>query len=276
MGLTIHWQLKAPEDMTADGVRQVIEKVRQAAMDLPFEEVSEIREVKGQDACDFEKQRDRLQGKDSPERDEELFWFLIQSTQHVSWRDKGQREGESYSRHISPLHMIGFSAWPGPGSEPVNIILALYPTHFWTGGYRSRRLSTRVKGWTGRGFCKTQYASDPKCGGAPNFVRCHGSVVALLDKAKELGILRKVHDEGHFWKKRNVKALVEEVGQWNGMIASFFGALKDAIGDKGVLVAPITEYPNFEHLEMEGRIGRDNLPQVVRQMKKIIPEHKED
>ena len=40
---------------------------------------------------------------------------------------------------------------------------------------------TKLKGWRWHSFCKTQYASDPRCGGVENFLRCHLCVVKLLD-----------------------------------------------------------------------------------------------
>jgi hypothetical protein len=72
----------------------------------------------------------------------------------------------------------------------------------------------------------------------------------LLDHAKAMGILHAVKDESHFWEDRDVKALVETVGQWNRHIAAFVGQYKDRFG--GVFVAPIAEFPDFEHLEAEG------------------------
>ena len=56
-----------------------------------------------------------------------------------------------------------------------------------------------------------------------------------------------------YWENRDVKALVETVGQWNRHIAGIVGQYKDQIG--GVISAPITEYPDFEHLEADGRNG---------------------
>jgi len=83
-----------------------------------------------------------------------------------------------------------------------------------------------------------------------NFLRCHLAVVKLLDHAKEFGLLKLVSDEGDYWEKRDIKALAQEVGDWNSMIAGWAGRFKDAFGD-GV-VSEITNYPNFEHLEAKG------------------------
>jgi hypothetical protein len=93
-----------------------------------------------------------------------------------------------------------------------------------------KRIRTGLAGWRWSSFCKTQYASNPECGGGENFLRCHLSVVRLLDQAKTLSILADVSDEGDYWEKRDVKALVEEVGEWNTMLAAFAGRMKDLTG----------------------------------------------
>ena len=69
--------------------------------------------------------------------------------------------------------------------------------------------------------------------------------------AKELGILASVSDEGDFWENRDVEALAREVGEWNQGMAALVGKLKDMFG--GNIDAPITKFPNFEHLEAEGQ-----------------------
>jgi hypothetical protein len=109
-------------------------------------------------------------------------------------------------------------------------------------------VQTGLKGRSWSSFCKTQYASGH---GLDHFLRCHLSVVRLLDHAKELGILASVNDEGGFWEKRDVKALAQQVGEWNQSMAAFVGQLKDMFG--GDFKAPITKYPDFEHLEAKGR-----------------------
>ena len=83
-----------------------------------------------------------------------------------------------------------------------------------------------------------------------------GGVVALLDAANALGVLADVSDESGYWEKRDTEALVKEVGEWNALIAGFAGKLKDKIGDE--LKAPVLNYPNFEHLEADGRKGDAN------------------
>ncbi len=109
---------------------------------------------------------------------------------------------------------------------------------------------TTIPGETGTwgSFCKTQYSNQF---GLPTFLRAHMTVCAILEKAQDLGFKVFVHDEGEFWTKRDVKALAEEVAQWDQMIAAMFGAMKDA-APEGVLESPIQNRPDFEHLEMKG------------------------
>ena len=63
-------------------------------------------------------------------------------------------------------------------------------------------------------------------------------VIRLLDAAKAIGILEEVKDEGHFWDNRDVKALVETVGQWNTGLAGLTGLIKDQFPGQ-IVAAPI-------------------------------------
>lgn len=234
MGLTIHYSLES-KTRSVRQVRSIVEQLRQRAMDLPFKSVGDIVELKG-DQCNFEKMP-----HDDPHR-----WLLIQASQYIPFQVDGGYE--SYAT-VSPSHVIAFEAWPGEGCEPANIGLCRYPGVIEVEEGKRRR--TGLAGWSWQSFCKTQYASDPNCGGVENFLRCHLSVVRLLDHAKSLGVLADVSDEGEYWDKRDVKALAEEVGEWNVHLAGFAGGLRDLLGTD--VEAPITAYPDFEHLEARGR-----------------------
>lgn len=226
MGLTIHYELQT-SIRSAAKARQLVEQLRQKALDLPFAAVGEIVDVCGESA-DFNEI-----DQDDPNR-----WLLIQAVQYVV------RDGQYISIH--PTHLIAFSTVPGDGSEPANFGLAVYPK---TIEFNGKRLRTNLGDWTWSSFCKTQYASNPAVGGIENFLRSHLSIVKLLDCADQLGILRDVRDEGQYWEKRDLKALISEVGEWNTMIAGWAGRLKDSFGNE--LVSEITKYPNFEHLEAD-------------------------
>ena len=179
--------------------RQVLEQLRQKALDLPFHQVGEIIEVSGV-AADF----------DTLDQDDPLRWLLIQAGQHL------ERDGLHY--RVTPKQVMAFSTWPGEGCEQANFGLAIYPKTIEVDG---KRLRTNLADWSWGSFCKTQYASNPECGGIENY-----------------------------WEKRDIKALAQEVGDWNTLIAGWVGRFKDAFGE-GV-VSEIAKYPNFEHLEAKG------------------------
>jgi hypothetical protein len=249
MGLTIHYQLKAKGSETK--ARKLIAALHQQAHDLPFKEVGDIVDLAG-DECDYNQR-----AKDDP-----LRWLLIQAQGSVSLSHL-PGESEYSSRRVSPTRMIAFTAWPGEGCEESNLGLCQYPAELVDP--RHGKLKTKLSGWRYSAFCKSQYASDPRCGGVENFLRCHLTVIAMLDKAKELGCLDDVGDESHFYENRNVEALVKETGSWNQMIAAFGGKLKDVLG--GGIEMPIADYPNFEQLELA---GQSQLPPQIEQLAKLI------
>jgi hypothetical protein len=234
LGLTIHYTLHS-DTRSPKEARRLVEELRKKALDLPFAEVGEVVELKG-DACDFEKY----------DRDNPLRWLVIQSGQYV--------ERDRIHYQVEPKHVVAFSCDPGEGCEQANIGLCVYPAALNITDQRTgqpRRLRTELKGWCWSSFCKTEYASSPSAGGVPNFLRCHLGVIKMLDHAKEMGILGSVNDEGDFWLKRDVKALAQEVGEWNEQMAGLVGQLKDMFG--GGFQAPIAQFPDFEHLEARGR-----------------------
>ena len=234
MGLTIHYQLRS-DAKTAQDARRLMAELRKRACDLPFAEVGEVVEMRG-DACHF----------DNHDREYPHRWLLIQAGQYV------ERDGVHYG--VKPKHVIAFSADPGDGCEQANFGMCLYPAILNIQDPRTghpRRLRTGLKGWCWSSFCKTQYATQH---GTDHFVRCHLSVIRMLDHAKNLGILASVSDEGDFWEKRDVKALVQEVGEWNEGMAGLVGQMKDLFGDG--FEAPIKKFSNFEHLEASGRQGK--------------------
>ncbi len=188
MGLTIHYSLHA-RIRTPKRARHLMEQLRSKALDLPFKEVGEIVELAGPQ-CDFT-------GRD---RDDPLRWLLTQARQLVA-------VGEQYHL-VQPDQLVAFSAWPGDGCEQANFGLGVYPRTMERDG---EVLATGIKRWSWKSFCKTQYSSDPSLGGAENFLRCHLSVIHLLDRAQALGILEEVKDEGSYWQKRDVRSLAEEV-----------------------------------------------------------------
>ncbi len=90
---------------------------------------------------------------------------------------------------------------PGDGAEPAIFGLAQYPE---TIEHEGRQIRTKIKNWAWMSSCKTQYASNPKLGGMENFLKCHRTIVDLLDFAQKIGILKEVIDEGEYWQHRSI------------------------------------------------------------------------
>jgi hypothetical protein len=195
--------------------------------------------------------------------------LLIQAGTHIALpvSPSEKQRGVRREMDVLPRHVIAFETEPGEGCESANLGLCQYPSEVSAPGFGKRK--TKLKGWSWDSFCKTHYASDPRCGGLPNFLRCHLGVVALLDEAQKIGVLGKVNDEGDFWETRSLERLTKEIGEQSAMLAGFLGALKDAMsqapGGAGAVEAPIAEYPNFEHLEAEGqRLMPEKLKTVLK------------
>jgi len=247
MGLTIHYKLKSDVKST-DEARGLVEKLRECALKLPFE-VGDIVEFKGEEECDF----------NSKTNSDEYRWLKIQSQRHIDIE-------RHRSARVTPSHIIAFSTQPGEGCEQANFGLCLYPESIEING---KKLPTGFgTGFYWGSFCKTQYASDPACGGVKNFLKCHLAVISLLDYAKSLGILGSASDESHYWEKRDLAALVNEIGEWNEFIAAFSGALKDALGESNKdvkLESAISKNQEFERLE--AGLERKN-PQETDSMKR--------
>ena len=275
MGLTIHYSLNLAK-ATPTQAYAVVEQIRQRSLDLPFKEVGKIKIFNG-DECDWDKC-----DKEDPNR-----WLLIQSSQSVN---DPEIEGTSYT--VLPSTIIAFDVEVGEGCEPANFGLCLYPKTikvedsprwvkerggrrgWYSGSTEKRTIRTKLKGWSWGSFCKTQYASRH---GIKNFLRCHVSVITLLEWIQSNIPELKVHidDEGKYgtsnytddWKvpnpvytdhpaKHDLEALAKEVGEWNEMIAGHFGRMKDALqksGNEMDIISVIQKFPDFEHLEAKGR-----------------------
>jgi hypothetical protein len=84
---------------------------------------------------------------------------------------------------VTPEEIIGFSVFPGEGCE------------FAVFGLRRRAGA----GYDWQSFCKTAYTK----GNHIEFLRCHLAVIALLDYAQELELVRWVRDESDYWERRD-------------------------------------------------------------------------
>lgn len=127
---------------------------------------------------------------------------------------------------------------PGPGSEPAAFALV------------KLAVDRNAGRWFWHTCCKTQYASVE---GTENLLRCHCSLVALLDAATRVGIECVVRDEAGYWDSRSETELIARVEEMNRIIARFAGAFADkfveAGGEARQVEGEIFHHPDFERLE---------------------------
>lgn len=318
VGLTIHYTLKS-KLTDAKQVKRIVHQMRQLALDLPFEEVGEIVDLNGKQCDTEARRKELQNGDEKNESLFWLLIQAGKSVQcpwnkHVSqtvnptriiafdtWPGPGNEAANLglclYPAEIEweykPEDDQRFQATPEEGFGWHHFSWRKWEKHCKRVGRTGehgrcplpaafnevRKVPTKLAGWYWRSFTKTQYASDPTCGGIPNFLRCHISVITLLDRIAKLpGMKVTVDDEGKFGPstysddykeayeagrkptysrhkgKYNPAALANEVGEWNSMIAGFSGALSDALaGTEIQLEAPIKDFPDFERLEFRGQ-----------------------
>lgn len=256
MGLTIYYRWKIKAD--ANAARSLVRKLHARVSKLPFDQVTDVSEYNPPDGKYAFEQAD---WEGSPWRPGDMYVT------------RKRADGESESVCVPGLHVLCFMA-NLKGSETAMFGLASHPpvvvhredviTHD-DGGEswgETRHINagdpiefpTRLKGWySWSAFCKTQYAANPKFGGAANFLRAHLAVFGAVDGAKELGLKTHIRDDGHYWRHRSEAKLLEELKNYDELIAGFTGRLGDVLGNaSGRVVAPIKERPDFEHLEAKG------------------------
>ncbi len=245
MGLTINWNFSFTG--TAQDACGVVRTLSQQAQDLPFAFVSDIVELKGAEC------KPGIYSKDDPRLD-----TLCDGRRILEYDVVKIPSGRRFSRWtLYPKHIMGFYAEPGADCEAASFGLCRYPTEVEV--QSGRKIATGLgHGWHWSQCCKTQFASNPKVGGINNFLLCHLSVIALLDAAAAThGLAVEVDDEGEFWTKRNVPALVQEVTGMNEAMAATFFTLQSSVGPG--LESSMQRFPNLEQLEAAGI----NQPQVI-------------
>jgi len=325
MGLTIHYNMTSRTRSTAKA-KALVEQMRQLALDLPFEKVDDTVQYFGPDVCQkpledlrpdkelFSAVLDGCEGVDIPWHRKQSASVTVQPLEIFSFnaipgpgsewaslglarypaeievtycpmdddrfirtiKERGSTHWEfNWKRWRQWLQSHGHARWDRPDDKKFQ---------------QKRKIKTGLSSsWRYSAFCKTQYASDPECGGIPNFVKCHLCVIHLLDRIGELPTMKvEFDDEGKYGRsyytddpwaekrvytwhdgKYDVKSLVQEVGEWNEMIATTFGALKDAAQAGGLgIESPIAEFPTFEQLEFKGQ-NREHLVPFLQAMKQL-------
>ena len=329
MGLTIHYGLSSGTRST-ERAKALVERMRQLALDLPFARVDDKVRYLGPDVC--QTPLDDLRGNEDAfsavaysckhvtipwakkrtasisVQPWEMFFFDAVPGPGSEWatfglarypaeiemdyspedddrftrvitKDGGKRWEYNWARWRDWLRENDHQPWLSPTDSQFQ---------------ERRKIKSRLPGWQYGTFCKTQYASEPDCGGVPNFVRCHLRVIHLLDRIAQLPTMKVyMNDEGKYgrsyytddpWAKKrvytwhdgqyNVKALIQEVGEWNEMIAAAFGGWQDLAKSQGLgIEAPIASYSDFEHLEFKGQ-QQEQLAPFLDAMKTLAEKQK--
>ena len=165
--------------------------------------------------------------------------------------------GRNYSMRYIPIHPE--KGWVlvidvGEGCQPLALSLCKYPGmwrcahgHSMFRWYATDFTPEWQFGW----FCKTQFAGKH---GPAHFIRCHKSVISLLDFCRKAGLDVTVRDEAGYWEKRDERELRDVLRRSEAMLAAFGGLLKDMTDSRRErkIMSPIFDYANFEHLEHEG------------------------
>lgn len=243
MGLTISYDLSLPAGTPEVEVYRLLAKLRDEAAALPFQATSDIVRLTEQDldrpspmrGLAFERLEDVVDVGGRFVRDE-----LYRKSRGL---DVEHAPDEEYfyveAPDGLPVVVIGFAVAPGAGSEPASFALS-----------KLIEPDTASR-WSWQCFCKTQYASAH---GDDHFVKCHTSVVALLDAAQRIGIACNVYDETGFYESRDESQLLASVDKMNRLIAQLAGQLSDAYveagGDSRQVQGEIFRHPAFERLEM--------------------------
>ena len=109
MGLTIHYEMTVPNKWSIQTVREKLEALRQACLDMPVVEVSELQEFKG-DECDL-----------ADDKSEPFRWA---KTQAATTRIALEPSAFYFQ---PPHHAILFTVMVAPACEPMNLGIRAFP-----------------------------------------------------------------------------------------------------------------------------------------------------
>jgi len=223
MGLTIHYKLSVAGKLSSAVVRELVQRTALYARKIGCAEVSDVMPP----------------GADP-----------IYSSLFV----RAGKEEDCCFGHVPAKRGWLVEVWPGEGCESATFGLCQYPRRapFQLRGQRSFVPTEYKGGWLFKGSCKTQYASEH---GWPHFLRCHKTVVSILNFWRQLGVTVQAQDEGGYWETSSERKLRATVNRYNGLVAAVAGTFKDAAAENGSSVSvqsPIFARRDFERLEAEG------------------------
>lgn len=245
MGLTIHYEMRAPANAAESDAAALVAKLREFALELPFDAVSQIVRLTEPAVAAMPTLRGFAFGRledvahlTAVFTREELYARLI-GVERFRHEGNDVYECITVPPDVSTV-ACGFAIAVGPGCEPAAL-----------GALQVSLPNGATSPWEWHCFCKTQYASVH---GDDNMLRCHRSLVSLLDSARELGFELHVTDETGYWETRDPAVLMTSVHRLNQLMAQFAGTFTEAVRDAGLdsraIEGEIFRHPDFERLEM--------------------------
>lgn len=232
MGLHICYELRLPGATTDDTAVRLLEGLRAYVLTLDVASTSPVSRLTG---GDLSVHHDRWERWSVP-------WLL-----HVVSRGMREERDGAAGAMDDPdrLAVAGFLMHPGRGSEAAAFGLVrpcpVPPA-------ANADLTDEWQNWFWHYCCKTQYASAVS---DEHLLRCHGSVVRVLEEAQRIGFGVTVRDETHYWETRSTERLLLEVRNMNRIVARIAGAFHDAASPDHRAEGAIFEHPDFERLETE-------------------------
>jgi hypothetical protein len=241
MGLTIHYQLRAPAGMSDAAIPGLVTRMHAAAKSL--QRTGRVEAVSG-----------------ITRHPADLHWL-------AEWLQVPVSGMENCTRGVEVPAVDGriFTVTLGQDCEPLRLGLCRYPDRV-PDHQTGRTRAVRRRGWRLSGFCKTQYAS---LHGWENFRRCHTAAIDLLISLRLLGLEVSISDEGAYWPDRDESALRQSVDRMNGIVAAFAGAMKDTVDEEGgsPVQSPIFAHPQFERIEA---VGLNRHAAQIRQAQAVV------
>jgi len=231
MGLHLCYELDVPRETSFADVVERVRRLYDVAATLPFDEVGPLVRTTSGEALGGQTDADSSLAE----------WFRFCACSRL-----GARDAVTGKRVDLLPDAAGFAIKPGDWCEAATFGLAWCPPV----DEDANRLHGEPYIWHWHAVCKTQYASNL---GDAHLIRCHTSLVALLDRAPALGFDVTVRDETHYWETRDTNVLLAEVREMNRIIAGIAGALHDANGQQAYVGGAIFRHPEFEELETRRR-----------------------
>jgi hypothetical protein len=182
MTCTIHYSLSLKARTTADAEKS-LEHLRQRALALPFKAVSGMYDLRAEEWQSI---------------------FDDNSDPRYKVAIRASLDPDQIERFkTAPKRILAFVVTVGDGCEE-----AVFGLRKW-GSQESNLPKYDSDAWGWHAFSKTFFATRVS---DQHFLRCHLSLIRLLEHAQELRILGTVKDDGSYWESRDWAGLAQQVG----------------------------------------------------------------